>query len=274
MSANNTQPWDKERGIITSRNGGWFAGKGVYCHGYNMMEELVGEVSYFQLMILNAIGRLVERPVADWFEARQICLSWPDPRIWCNQVGALAGTMRTSVTAATTAGVLAADSRSYGGSQTAVEGIRFIQGALVKLQQGMNVEEMVKQECARHGGKPHIMGYARPIAKGDERIAAMEKVSRQLGFTVGEHLQLAYQIEEILQRDFDEGMNINGYASAFMADQGISGNEAYRISATLVASGVTACYVDAIGQPAESFYPLQCNDIDYQGQPPRPFPRK
>lgn len=237
-----------------------------------MMEDLVGEVSYFQLMILNAIGRLVDRPLADWFEARQICLSWPDPRIWCNQIGALAGTMRTTVTAATTAGILAADSRSYGGSQTAVEGIRFIQGALTDKQQGLNVEQIVQCECKRHGGKPHIMGYARPIAKGDERISAMEQVSATLGFVTGEHLTLAYEIEEILQRDFDEGMNINGYASAFMADQGISGDEAYRISATLVASGVTACYVDTVDQPAETFSPLRCTDIDYQGCAPRPFP--
>lgn len=266
--------WDEQRGVIRSRNGGWIVGQGVFSHGYNMLEELVGKVSYQQVLILNATGRLVERRLADWFEARQICMSWPDPRIWCNHIGALAGTLRTSVTAATVAGVLTADSRAFGGSKTAVEGIAFIRKALQDYKSGSTAEEIVATECARHSGKPHIMGYARPIAKGDERIAVMEKVSASLGFNTGEHLALAYEIENILQRDFDEGMNINGYVSAFLSDQGLSGKEVYRISATLVASGVTACYIDTIERPVEAFLPMRCDDIDYQGPAPRPVPEK
>jgi citrate synthase len=37
-------------------------------------------------------------------------------------------------------------------------------------------------------------------------------------------------------------------------------------------SGVTACYVDAVERPAETFLPLRCDDIDYQGPPPRDVP--
>jgi len=77
-----------------------------------------------------------------------------------------------------------------------------------------------------------------------------------------------------LRRDYDEGMNINGYGSAFMADQGFEGQELYQMFALLVASGVTACYRDAYNQPAGAFLPLRCTDIDYLGPPARALPLK
>lgn len=264
--------WDKNRNTIRSRNGGWVMGKGIFCHGYDMMEDLVGHKSYLQVMILNATGRMVPRALADWIDAIHICLSWPDPRIWCNQIGALGGSARCSVIAATAAGIVAADSKIYG-SKTLIGGLRFIQDANRQLKDGNTVESIVRDECNKHGGKPYVMGYARPIAKGDERIIAMERVTQQLGFEVGEHLSLAYSIEEILMRDFDEGMNINGYMSAFLSDQGFTAEEVYRIFTIFVSSGVTACYVDTAGKPEDTFLPLTCDDIVYEGKGHRPVPR-
>lgn len=275
MSSNETNRrsvlayWDRLHNRIYSGNGGWIVGKGVFCHGFDMMKDLVGNKTYMQILILNATGKLPEKRVADWFEARQICLSWPDPRIWCNHIGALGGTAHASPVAATVAGILGADSHAYGGSQTAIHGMAFIQQALKQHKNGVTVKEIVQAECERYKGKPIIMGYARPIAKGDERIEAMERISTQLGFSVGEHLSLAYEIEKYLMEHFKEGMNINGYASAFMSDLGYTGEEAYRISALVVASGVTASYVDARDKPANSFLPLRCADIEYTGKADR-----
>jgi len=265
--------WESLRGIIRSRKGGWKVGEGVFSHGRNLLEDMVGQLSYFQVMILHATGKMVDRRFADWLEAAFICLSWPDPRIWCNQIGALGGALRTSPVAATAAGIMAGDSRTYG-QKPLLEGLGFIQRALTQHRAGLSADEIVIQECARHGGKPQIMGYARPIAKGDERITAMERVTRALGYLPGEHLSLAYEIEKILFDKFDEGMNINGYCSAFFSDQGFSPDEAYRFCSILINSGVTACYVDTAGRPPESFFPLRCDDIDYQGKPPRPVPEK
>jgi hypothetical protein len=78
---------DTRRGKIISGTGGWFPGKGVFSHGYSMLDELVGEKSYFQILILNATGKMVSRELAYWVECIYGCLSWPDPRIWCNQIG-------------------------------------------------------------------------------------------------------------------------------------------------------------------------------------------
>ncbi len=266
-----TRYWDDRRGRIRSRKGGWKMGRGVFCHGFEMNKDLMGKVSFFQVMILNAIGRLVEKPLADWFEAMHVGLSWPDARIWCNQIGALGGTMRSTVVAATVAGVLAADSRAYG-QGTLLEGFAFIERALAEARKGASVRDIVAQECARHGGKPKFMGYSRPIAKGDERLAEFFKIQERLGFPVGEHLALALDIEKVLLEEFDETMNFNGYVSAFLADQGLTAQEAYQVCAVLVTSGVTACYVDTFERPPESFLPMRCDDIDYQGPPSRPVP--
>ena len=272
MSLNQTKQgtalWDKHRAKIYSKRGGWRIGKGVYNCGYDMMNDLVGEKSYMQVVVLNAVGRLPERKLANWLEAAFICLSWPDPRIWCNQIGALNGTMQASVVSATVAGILAADSRRYG-SKPLIDGATFIQNALVGNNKGLSVTKIISNECAKYGGRPFITGYARPIAKGDERVEAMERVTKNLGFSIGSHLQLAYKIEAELKEKFSEGMNINGYASAFLSDNGFSPMEIYQMCAIVVNSGVTACYMDAYDRPAGAFLPLQCEDIDYQGKPAR-----
>lgn len=262
---------DRRRGKIISRTGGWFPGEGVYSHGYNMLDELVGKKSYFQILILNATGKMVDRSLADWIEGIYGCLSWPDPRIWCNQIGALAGTARTSVVAATAIGVIATDSRSYG-VLPLMEGVKFIQSAYSKFQNGMSPEAIVDEIASANRGKPYIVGYIRPIAKGDERLEAMERVSKQLGFNAGVHLELAYEIEKVLMEKYDEGININGYVSAFLSDQGFTPSEIYQLFSMLVASGVTACYLDTFAQPPNTFLPLRCEDIDYQGPARRVVP--
>ena len=97
----------------------------------------------------------------------------------------------------------------------------------------------------------------------------MEKVSKVLGFSIGEHLSLAYKIEKILSTKFDESMNINGYMSAFLADQGFTATEVYRTFSALVVSGVTACYADTADRLEGSFAPLKTSDVIYKGPPLR-----
>lgn len=261
--------WDMRRGAFHTRKGGWVIGEAVYNHGYSMMEDLVGKCSYFQVLVLNVVGRLPERRLADWLEASFICLSWPDPRIWCNQIGSLAGTARATPVAAVGAGVLAADSRLYGPGVLEAAG-EFIVGALRLRHDGHSVADIVTAALAASGSrKPVIVGYARPIATGDERVEAMERVSRDLGYAAGPHLALAFDIDALLQREHGEGINLAGYVAAFLADRGYVAREIYRLYSAWVMSGVHACYAEARDRPAEAFLPLRCDDIDYRGTPPR-----
>lgn len=269
---NNSDFWDQRRGKIYSKKGGWKIGEGVFNHGYSMMDDLVGKASYMQVIVLNATGRLPERRLADWIEGIYICLSWPDPRIWCNQIGALAGSIQASGVASVCAGIMALDSRTYG-TRPIIEGMDFIQSALKRKQAGESETEIIASYTKKGvGAKPQMMGYARPIASGDERVIAMERVTDALGFGLGPHLILAYEIQAVLQEKYGETMNINGYVAAFMSDQGYSPEETYRLFATVGASGVTACYVEQNDSVAESFLPLRCEDIDYQGKDKREVP--
>lgn len=260
----NHKEWDYYHGRIVSSRGGWKIGEGVKSCGFDVMKDLVGKKSYMQMVVLNATGRLPSKALADWVEAIHICLSWPDPRIWCNRVGALAGTSRTSCVAASTLGTLAAESVSYG-IKPLISGVEFIQYANKEVALGITVEQFVKNEVKKHGGKPHIMGYIRPLAKGDERIPAMEQVTKELGFQIGEHLSLAYSIEQELIKNHNERMNVNGYVSAFLSDHGYSSKEIYRIFSFVVISGVTACYADTAEKVEGGFSPLKTSDITYKG---------
>lgn len=270
---NDTSFWDQRRGKIYSKKGGWKVGEAVYCHGYSMMDDLVGKVSYMQVIILNATGRLPDKAFAEWVEAGYICMSYPDSRIWCNQIGALSGSVKTSPVAATCAGTLAMDSYAYG-AKTSQEGVKFIQQALIAYDSGFSVADIVQANSHFRNGKPQIMGYSRPIANGDERIEAMEHVRKELGFSVDKHLALAFEIDTYLFKNFDECMNLNGYMSAFLSDQGLTVDEIYRIFSTFVTSGVTACYVDTCDNAPNAFLPLRCEDIEYVGKPERTIAKK
>jgi len=263
--------WDYHRGTIRSRRGGWKIGKGVFSHGFNLLEDFVGQKSYFQVLVLHTTGKLINIDAAAWMEAVYICMSWPDPRIWCNQIGALGGTSKASILSSTTAGLLAGDSKLYG-QKPLIEGGRFIQAALALKKDGLSAREIVEQECKKNRGKPFIMGYARPIAKGDERVEALKKHNAKNRVKIGEHLELAFEIEQVMLDRFNENMNINGYASAIMSDMGFTPQETYQISTLLTAGGITACYLDANERPPETFLPLRCDDIEYLGVPPRPVP--
>jgi len=132
----------------------------------------------------------------------------------------------------------------------------------------------VAAEQRHSGAKPMIIGYARPIVSGDERISALEQLRVQLGFEIGEHLQLAFEIEKVMHEKTNERMNLFGYAAPFLLDQGFSDQELYRMISVVVSSGVQACYAEAADQPPETFFPLHCNDTDYQGKPPRDVPEQ
>jgi citrate synthase len=265
--------WDRKRGTIRTRKGGFVISKGtVYSHGYRLLEELMGKITYFQLLILNATSRLPKRPVADWLEASVFCVSYPDARIWCNHIGSLGGAMQATPIAANCAGLLATDSRLYG-PLSVVNSAKFITEALTLKKAGMDVEEIVETLPRRRpDGTLMIPGFNRPVASGDERIPLLEELTKALGFEMGAHLTLAYEIEGVTSKKYNEYMNSGGYRAAFLSDQGYNPQEIYRIISIYMNVGITACYSEAADQPGESFFPLRCEDIDYQGKPPRKLP--
>lgn len=264
--------WDAHRNVIRTRKGGAQIGAGrVTSHGYSILDDLVGRASYFQILMLNITGRLPEERLARWVEATFSCLSWPDARIWCNLVSALGGTVRTSPVAAITAGILASDSKLYGPG-TMIGATAFITRALAKRKQGDLIVDIVNEYSRRPGTKPIIPGYARPLAYGDERVIAMEKITSELGYGIDDHMAVAYEVQDYLFEHYQEGLNLAGYMMAFLSDRGLTATEIYRLYALCVNNGIHACYAEAYDRTPESFLPMRCDDIEYQGQPYRPVP--
>ena len=213
---------------------------------------------------VNVTARLPERRLADFLEGLFICLSWPDPRIWCNKMGAFSAMTRAGPTAAIAAGGLAGDSTMYGpGTVPAVDA--FLKSAYKQIiEQGRSVEEFV-DDVAYRGGKLHAPGFARPLAKGDERITAMRRYADELGFVAGDYENLANRIEDHLAQREGEGLNLSGYFTAFMYDRGYSMQELMGITAWCISTGVYAAYFEQIERPPEAFLSLKVDDIEYTG---------
>ena len=240
-----------------------------------MLDELVGEKTYFQIYILNITGKLVDKNLADWLEAFYGTISWPDPRIWCNQIGALAGVMRSDPVSAVVAGCLASDSRLYGAG-VFVPTARFIQTTLSDIRTGACLKECLIKELttrARHSNNPVIIGYSRPIATGDERVPILKAIAKKYRLIKGPHEILSEEIDRYVSEKHAEGINVGGYAAAVLSDYGFTPIEIYRLTSLLVNSGVQACYTEYYDKPIDSFLPLACEDIEYTGPAPRSFVR-
>ncbi len=267
------KPWDEQRGKIRTGIGGWKIGEGVTIHGCSLLGELAGKVSWFEILILNITGKMPEQRLAKWTEAIYSCMSFPDPRIWCNQIGSLAGTMKSSPVSGITAGIHASDSRMYGPGVLAAS-YDFLSRAMQQYQDGIDVKEIIERQCRRPGTQPIIPGYGRPLATGDERVVVMNDVTEKLGFEWGAYMHLAREIEQHMLKKHNEGMNLATFIVAFLQDQQWSQKEICRVTWGLVTAGVAACYSEAYDKPAETFLPLRCNDVEYRGVPSRPVPDK
>lgn len=191
------QYWDERRNKIISSRGGWQIGIGVHNCGYDQMKELACKKNYFQVLVLNSTGKLPSEEFGKWLGALFICLSWPDPRIWCNTIGALSGTLKGRITSGVASGILSSDSPMFGGMEVMNISSSFIQAAVKERETGKSVETIITEDLERRSKimrKPVIPGFARPLATGDERVPTMTAYARELGFVVGPHEQLAMDI--------------------------------------------------------------------------------
>lgn len=260
----NIDYWQDRNQTIFNKVGYWKGGEDVTIEGYSLMNDLMGKVSYMQLHMLNATGKLVEKNIADWVEVCLMGLSYPDSRIWCNQIAAYSSDTHSSVVAAAATSILAADSRAYGGSHARKISMAFQYQAYSKYLAGFTIDKIVK-EVKFTKGKPIIVGFARPVDRDDERLKPFAEIQKKLSIPQGEYLTFAIKLSSHLKEEYNLSINCGGYASAFLLDQGFTPAEGYQINAFAVVSGAIACFRNQEEQPSNSFLPSKCEDIDYQG---------
>ncbi len=242
--------------------GGSFPGERVIVRGKDLFTELQG-FSWLKLLLYMITGREFGEKELELLDSIwALTISYPDPRVWNNRIGALAGTTRSTGSLGVSAGSAVSEARIYGG-QANIAAIDFIIECAKKIEEGEKLEEIVKKELKINRA---IFGYGRPIAQGDERILPIQKLMTKNGFDTGEHVELAYQIGEILQNGrWRLQMNITGLAAAVGADMGFSVREYYLWLVNGFNAGITACFTDALNKEEGSLFPLRCERIAYKG---------
>lgn len=260
--------WSANHNKIQTRIGKWLGGEEVIVRGRRLFAELLPNLTYMQLHVLNITGRQIDLKLSTWLEKSQFMVSYPDLRIWCNQIAALAGNAQTSPVAAASAACLAADSRAYGSSQTQLIAMTTLLQLRQQHQAGVPLAELVQAFPIKHGF-PAIMGFARPANKLDERLHPIRELTQELGFQAGAHQIFADQLATYLQLNFHTDINIAGFMAAFFLDQGFAPEEIYRLRTTAVLSGAMACYGDQYTNQEGHFLPQRCDDTRYGGPPPR-----
>jgi hypothetical protein len=242
--------------------GGSVTGERVVVRGKNLFEDL-NDFSWLKLLLFMITKREFNKnELAMLDKLWTFSVSYPDPRIWNNRVSALAGSARSTAGLGVGAAAAVSEAKIYGG-QAILGAFDFIVDCKKKIDSGHALEQIIKNELKVNRA---VYGYGRPIVKRDERIAPVERSMRELGFDNGEHVQLIYQIEDILKNGrWRMQMNIAALSAAIGADMGLSAEEYYLWTVNSFNAGTTACYLDANNKMPGALFPVRCKRIKYEG---------
>ena len=242
--------------------GGAVAGERVVVRGKNLFND-INEFSWLKLLMFMITGREFSDEKLELLDKIwALTISYPDPRIWNNRVGAFAGTTRSTASLGVGAAMAVTEAKIYGG-QAILSAMDFIVHCKQELDKQISLEDIIKAELKSNRA---ICGYGRPVTSNDERIAPIEQLIRKHGLENSEHVRLAYKIEHFLMNGrWRMQMNIAGLAAAIGADMGLSVREYYLWLVNGFNAGITACYIDANDKVEGGLFPLTCNRIKYEG---------
>lgn len=244
-----------------------FPGERVVYRGKDLFHELK-HLSWMQLYLYGITGRIFTAQQSKLFEGMwSLCTSYPDPRLWNNRIGSLAGTARSTGILGISAAVAISEASIYGGRPNS-RSINFLIRTKNSLDQGKGLQEIIEEELKKHRV---IYGYGRPIAnRGDERIAPMLKLAKELNLADGPYTQIAFEVEKILlQGRWRMRMNVTGLCAALSANQGLSEREHFLFTTPCFTAGIMPCFIEASERQEGTFLPIRCGRIHYQGVPKR-----
>lgn len=246
--------------------GAWFPGSRVVLRGRDLFTDFKDH-RWIEQLLYTITGRDFAPDQCRLLEALwSMGASYPDPRLWVNRVGALAGTARSTAALGVGAAVAVSEATIYG-LRPILRTLDTLMLLAEQLDGGADLNQWLRDWLAR--GQP-ISGYGRPITPVDERIAPIMALAQELGFAQGRHLQLAFALERALQQQGRKlRMNIAAVSAGIGADLGLSRREYYHFLVLSFSAGVMACYIDASSQPEGCFFPLRCESIRDNGRADR-----
>lgn len=252
-------------GRVRSRVGGLRADRRVIFRGQDLHADLAG-IDWLDLYAFGITGRRFDAARLKLMHALWANTSYPDARIWNNRVAALAGSSRSTGNLGMAAALAVSEAHIYGRGNE-VQAVSFFLRTRQALQQGATLADCIGQEMRDHG---RVAGYGRPLLDGDERIAPTMALADTLGLADGPHLQLAFEVERhFAARGKNLRLNYGCLVSAFGADLGFTPTQFGLFMFPSFLAGMPPCHIDAAEQPEGSLLPIPCDQLHYEGPPPR-----
>lgn len=241
-------------------------GKAFLCErtvlrGKDLHHDL-GDWDWFAVYLYGITGREFTEEQVTMLSYFWVASSYADPSIWPNHVAALGGTVRTTSSLSSMAGLAISEATIYG-RRPERKALDFFYRALKDKKDNAALEDILEQEMQH---KKTIYGYGRPLASLDERIPHTLAKAKSLGLDQGEHLKLAFEIYRYLKAKKGLSINISAINTAIVADIGLSPEEYQLFLTPCFITGIEPCYVDARDKTEGSFFPVRCSNIQYKGR--------
>lgn len=260
-------------GVLRSRMGTFYAGSHVIFRGHDLHADLK-DMDWVELYVFGITGRRFSPQQMHVLHSIWTYTSYPDVRLWNNRVAALAGSARSTGNLGVAAALAVSEASIYGRGID-MRAITFQLETRNRLGE-RSIDDAdsrgIIEDCIRRELKERrsIAGFGRPILDKDERNPHMLELLRTLGLDQGEHLRLAFAIEETLATGgWRMKMNYAGLAAAIAADFGFSPREYYLYLFPAFLAGMQPCFIEAADRQEGTLYSAACADILYEGPPPR-----
>jgi hypothetical protein len=191
-----------------------------------------------------------------------MCFNYPDPRIWCNRISALAATVSSTAQLGVCAASSVTEAEIYGGP-TGIRAMDFLFRLRRDLDDGLPMNKCMQDELKKNKA---IFGYGRPVLSTDERVRPALDLLKELNLYEREYLGLALEVEKYLIKSrYKLKLNIAGVFAAFCADEGLKSKDMYYLGIVAFSTGMLACYLDVADKPEGALFPMRCERIAYEG---------
>lgn len=254
--------------------GAWIPGETVKVRNKDIFEDF-RDKPWMDLFMYSLTGREFSPKQIQLLEALWVlATSYPEPKLWNNRIGSIAGSARCSMSMGIAAGTSTSEAIVYG-TRPFIRSFHFLESSYEDSRNGIDLTTLVKQrleapkQSASGKGRDRALatlpGFGRPITKQDERIEPLLSVARSLELA-GPYTDHLLKIEETV---IALGSPLRPNAAIFMAslmlDQEIDHLTAGHYIALTFTSGIAACLIDALQKPEGCFLPLRCSRIQYEG---------
>lgn len=255
-------------GILRTRVGACWPGERAVFRGHDLHTDLP-DIDWMELYVFGITGRRFTAEQTKLLHGIWTLTSYPDSRLWNNRVAAIAANNRSSSVLGLAAGIAITEAGVYGG-RPGIRAIDFFLRAGNAVNAGHDIREFVFRELESR----RIYGYGRPINCIDERLPPLVKLVESSGFDQGQHYRLAFKVEEILVGECKPflKMNFAALTAALAADLEFTPRQYHLFNILKTLAGIPPCIIEAAEKPAGTLFPTRCDNIDYQGQAPRPWP--